>query len=417
MTFDPNAKTRITEEGPDPFVGKTIDGLRVESVIGAGGMGTVYKATQLSLGRSVALKVLPEHLAQDPQFLERFHREADALSRLSHPNIVTVYDRGEIDGRPYLVMEFVEGYSLRELMRSGPVESAEASRIATRVLRALGHAHGQGIVHRDIKPENILLAHPDVVNMLLQIMEEGRLTDSFGRHVDFKNVVLIMTSRIEGDPIDGAWRSAARDSPLTTVDLAPLRKEEAVALAGEYFDAANVFAMTCVERAEGNPLFLDQLLRSAEDATDDSVPSSVQSLVLARMDSLEALDKSALQAASVIGQRFSLDLLRHLINSPQYTCAGLVEHTLVRLDGEDYLFAQALIREGVYAYRAEEFARKALELRPTASNYAQLAMILASNGKTDECERVLAEGLRRFPDDRELQIGLEALRQGRGTDR
>ncbi|MCZ6787554.1 MAG: protein kinase [Planctomycetota bacterium] len=183
MTFDPNAKTRITEEGPDPFVGKTIDGLRVESVIGAGGMGTVYKATQLSLGRPVALKILPEHLAQDPQFLERFHREADALSRLSHPNIVTVYDRGETDGRPYLVMEFVEGYSLRELMRSGPVESAEASRIATKVLRALGHAHGQGIVHRDIKPENVLLAHPDVVKVadfglsrLLGPDEQTRLT-------------------------------------------------------------------------------------------------------------------------------------------------------------------------------------------------------------------------------------------------
>ena len=168
------------------------------------------------------------------------------------------------------------------------------------------------------------------------------------------SAVLIITSRIEGDPIDRAWRSAARDSPLMTIDVAPLRKEEAVELAGEYLDTTNRFAMTCVERAEGNPLFLDQLLRSAEDATDDSVPSSVQSLVLARMDSLEALDKSALQAASVIGQRFSLDLLRHLINSPQYTCAGLIDRLLVRSDGEDFLFAHALVREGVYSSLLKE---------------------------------------------------------------
>ena len=178
--------------------------------------------------------------------------------------------------------------------------------------------------------------------------------------------VLIMASRIEGDPIDHAWRSAARDSPLMTIDLAPLRQEEAVELAGEYFDTANRFAMTCVERAEGNPLFLDQLLRSADEATNKSLPGSVQSIVLARMDSLDPSDKAALQAASVVGQRFSLDLLRQLIDSVQYTCAGLVDHVLVRQEGEDYLFAHALVREGVYSSLLKE---KRQELHCSAADW------------------------------------------------
>ncbi|MFI5402908.1 MAG: protein kinase, partial [Planctomycetota bacterium] len=103
--MDANAKTRLSEQAPDPFVGRTFGGYRIEGVIGRGGMGTVYRARQLSLGRPVAIKVLPLDLAREEQFLERFHREADALSRLSHPNVVAVFDRGEVEGQPYLVME------------------------------------------------------------------------------------------------------------------------------------------------------------------------------------------------------------------------------------------------------------------------------------------------------------------------
>jgi serine/threonine protein kinase len=97
-------ETRASESKSDPFVGRAFDGYRIESVIGRGGMGVVYLATQLSLDRPVAIKVLPEDFATHPQFLERFHREVDILSRLSHPNVVTVFERGEVDGREYLVM-------------------------------------------------------------------------------------------------------------------------------------------------------------------------------------------------------------------------------------------------------------------------------------------------------------------------
>ncbi|MEE8106882.1 MAG: serine/threonine-protein kinase [Planctomycetota bacterium] len=165
MMVNNEIETRATGWSPEPFLGRTFDGYRVESMIGHGGMGAIYLATQLSLGRSVALKVISQGLLQDPQLIERFHREADALGRLSHPNIVTVIDRGEVDNRPYLVMEYVDGTNLRQVMREGPLASGEALKVVSSVLSALEHAHGQGIVHRDIKPENVLLAKGGVVKV------------------------------------------------------------------------------------------------------------------------------------------------------------------------------------------------------------------------------------------------------------
>jgi tetratricopeptide (TPR) repeat protein len=125
--------------------------------------------------------------------------------------------------------------------------------------------------------------------------------------------------------------------------------DEAAQLASQIIDATTRFAATCIERAEGNPLFLEQLLRTAEEPSEDDVPSSVQSIVQARMDNLDPGDKQALQAASVLGQRFSLEALRYLAENPQQTCGGLIEHFLVRPEGDDYLFAHALVREGAYS--------------------------------------------------------------------
>jgi class 3 adenylate cyclase/tetratricopeptide (TPR) repeat protein len=177
--------------------------------------------------------------------------------------------------------------------------------------------------------------------------------------------VLIMTSRIDGDPIDQAWRGAAGGSPLMTIDLAPLREAEALELAEEYLETSNHFALTCIDRAEGNPLFLEQLLRSVQETGEENVPGSVQSLVQSRMDRLDPLDRSALQAASVLGQRFALSALQHLIESSRYDCARLVEHFLVRPLGEDFLFAHALVREGVYSSllraRRKELHRRAAD--------------------------------------------------------
>ncbi len=157
-----------------------------------------------------------------------------------------------------------------------------------------------------------------------------------------------MTSRVEGNPLDQAWRSTTRGSPLMTIDLGPLREEDAIVMAGAFVDTTNQFAKSCIERAEGNPLFLEQLLRNAEDRGEEEVPASIQSLVLARTDRLSAIDKRALQAASVFGQRFEPAVLNHLLETGDYDCENLIRQNLARAEGPGFLFTHALIQEGVY---------------------------------------------------------------------
>src|SRR5688572_22611800 len=130
--------------------------LEVMEMIGQGGMGVVFKARQPRLDRLVALKILPPHLAAQPGFSERFTREARALAKLHHPNIVTVFDFGESGGFFYLLMEFVNGVNLRKAMQAG-VKPEQAMLLVPRICDALQFAHDHGVLHRDIKPENILL--------------------------------------------------------------------------------------------------------------------------------------------------------------------------------------------------------------------------------------------------------------------
>ncbi|HKW28109.1 MAG TPA: protein kinase, partial [Verrucomicrobiae bacterium] len=131
--------------------------LEILRLIGKGGMGAVYKARQPALDRFVALKVLPPAVASDPGFAERFNREARALARLNHPNIVAVHDFGQAGPLHYLLMEFVDGANLREVERAGELTSEQALAIVPQICEALQFAHNEGIVHRDIKPENLLL--------------------------------------------------------------------------------------------------------------------------------------------------------------------------------------------------------------------------------------------------------------------
>ncbi len=131
--------------------------LEILELIGQGGMGAVYKARQTKLDRLVAVKILPAEWGNDAAFAERFNREARALARLSHSQIVTIHDFGESGGLFYLVMEYVDGCNLRQLLRGGPLQPELALSIVPQICAALQYAHGEGVVHRDIKPENILL--------------------------------------------------------------------------------------------------------------------------------------------------------------------------------------------------------------------------------------------------------------------
>ncbi|MFT5180773.1 MAG: class 3 adenylate cyclase/tetratricopeptide (TPR) repeat protein [Alphaproteobacteria bacterium] len=161
-------------------------------------------------------------------------------------------------------------------------------------------------------------------------------------------VLMIMTSRIEGDPIDQAWRAGTRGATMTTIDLSPLREADALEMALAALPGAEDLARECVSRADGNPLFLDQLLRNADQVTGKELPASVQSIVLARMDSLKSEDRRALQAASVLGQRFALDALRWMLDAVEQTFEELIRYALLIPDENGLYFAHALVRDGVY---------------------------------------------------------------------
>jgi len=140
-------------------VGETIAGrYELEEVVGHGGMSTVYKAHDSLLERNVALKVLHQQYNEDEEFVERFKREARSVAQLQHPNIVTVIDRGEEDGRQYIVFEYIDGENLKELVvRKGRLDVRTALEIALEIARGLSFAHESGLVHRDVKPQNVLL--------------------------------------------------------------------------------------------------------------------------------------------------------------------------------------------------------------------------------------------------------------------
>ena len=160
--------------------------------------------------------------------------------------------------------------------------------------------------------------------------------------------LLVTTSRIERDPLREDWRATRAGQPIITMDLGPLEPSEAKRLAEAYFDALGELAQRCIERAAGNPLFLEQLLRHAEESAESGVPGSIRSLVLARLDRLALPERQALQAASVIGQRFTAEILMALLERPGWNCDDLVRHRLVHPQGDHFLFAHALIQEGVY---------------------------------------------------------------------
>jgi tetratricopeptide (TPR) repeat protein len=210
-------------------------------------------------------------------------------------------------------------------------------------------------------------------------------------------LLMIMTSRAEGDPIDATWRARAADSPVLTWDLGPLRKEESVSLVAGFIDASDDIAKRCIERAAGNPLFLEQLLLNVATGSTESVPDSIKSLVLTRVDQLPEEDKQALQAAAVLGQRFDLEGLRFLIDNSDYEGRELVEHHLVRPEGSLYLFAHALIQEGAYASLLK---RHRLQLHRRAADWF-----------AGQDPVLFAEHLDHAADDKAAQAYLQAAQQ------
>src|SRR5215210_6486177 len=192
-----------------PSLGSTLGDFRIEGVVGRGGMGVVYRATQLTLGRPVALKVISSALAWEEGFRERFERESRLAASLDHPHVIPVYAAGEQDGVLYIAMRFVEGTDLRALIASlGRLEPARAVMLVSQVASALDAAHSRGLVHRDVKPANVLVtgsgedehAYLTDFGLTKRSVSESGLTEG-GQWVG--TVDYVAPEQLKGDAVDG----------------------------------------------------------------------------------------------------------------------------------------------------------------------------------------------------------------------
>lgn len=203
------------QQGPegDPLLGRTIGNYRVISPLAAGAMGKIYVAEQTTLGRKVCVKVLQSQLSGDPTLLKRFEREAKAVSALRHPNIAQVIDFGRDQGLLYLVMELVEGKTLRAIVeQEAPTSTERAFQILSQILSALGEAHAAGIVHRDLKPENVLVDRLRDGSDLIKVVDFGiaKMVDEEGREGKLTATGLVCGTpgymapeQIAGEAMDG----------------------------------------------------------------------------------------------------------------------------------------------------------------------------------------------------------------------
>ena len=240
--------------------GTRLGSCQIVSPLGAGGMGEVYKARDLKLGRDVAVKVLREELARDPGRLKRFEQEARSASALNHPNIVTVYEIGQHGNTLYIGMEFVEGKTLRELLADGPLPTKKLLHLATQIAEGLTKAHAVGIVHRDLKPENLMVTNDGYVKIL-----------DFGL-AKLQGVPSALDSEMTTTPPMG---TPARDISGTVQYMSP---EQAAGRSADYRSDQFSFGCILYEMATGKLAFQRETVAQTMAAIIENEPERIAAL-------------------------------------------------------------------------------------------------------------------------------------------
>ena len=270
----------------DPLIGRLLDGrYRVESRIARGGMASVYLALDVRLERTVAVKVMHPSLAEDPQFVQRFIGEAKSVARLSHPNIVQVFDQGTDGTHVYLSMEYIPGRSLREMLRArGRLPVREALEIVIPVLAALGAAHQAGLIHRDIKPENVLIADDGRV----KVVDFGLARAIHGGHLTRTGTMIGTIGYMSPEQVTTGTADARSDVYAVGIMLfelltgrQPYAGETAMSIAYRHVHE-NVPAPSSV--VPGIPASVDALVRSATDRDPDRRPRDATAMLVAAVE-------------------------------------------------------------------------------------------------------------------------------------
>ncbi|MEW6511241.1 MAG: protein kinase [Bacteroidota bacterium] len=339
-----------------PSIGQTVSHYRLLELLGTGGMGTVYKAEDLKLGRAVALKFLPSELTRDPDAKQRFVQEARTASLLQHKNICVVYDIDETeDGQIFISMECLEGETLRKKIDSGPLQPGESARIATQIALGLGGAHGAGIVHRDVKPANIIIAHDGTVKIL-----DFGLAKTKGRGLLTKEGITLGTAaymspeQIRGDPID--HRTDIWSLGVVLYEMATGRRP----FGGEYEQAAMYSIVhekhrPASQARPGVPVSLERIInRCLEKHPADRYPDAA-----AVADELQGVDRRPTGRRAGVAR--SIAVLPFADISPgkdnQYISDGLTEEIIAKLSRLRNI--RVLLRTAVMNYdRAGKSARQ-----------------------------------------------------------